>query len=82
MFFEISVYRQNWIATDRAIPLAWEFILRPESFCADSAWVPHPRRVTVFAATAVPQLLHPETTALKWHFPQENATLLNAGKGT
>jgi hypothetical protein len=31
---------------------------------------------------AVPQLLHPETTALKWHFPQENATLLNAGKGT
>ncbi|MGD0901306.1 MAG: hypothetical protein ABR924_00065 [Terracidiphilus sp.] len=32
--------------------------------------------------TAVPQLLHPETTALKCHFPQENATLLNAGKGT
>jgi hypothetical protein len=32
--------------------------------------------------TAVPQLLHPETTALKWRLPQENATLLNAGKGT
>jgi hypothetical protein len=32
--------------------------------------------------TAVPQLVHLETTALKWHFPQENATLLNAGKGT
>jgi hypothetical protein len=32
--------------------------------------------------TAVPQLLHPETTALKWHFPQENAALDNAGKGT
>jgi hypothetical protein len=36
----------------------------------------------IIQATAVPQLLHPETTALKWHFPQENATLLNAGKGT
>jgi hypothetical protein len=27
-------------------------------------------------------LLHPETTALKWHFPQENATLLDARDGT
>jgi hypothetical protein len=31
---------------------------------------------------AVPQLLYPETTALKWHFPQENATLHDARKGT
>jgi hypothetical protein len=34
------------------------------------------------AATAVPQLLYPETTVLKWHFPQGNATLHEAGKGT
>jgi hypothetical protein len=33
-------------------------------------------------ALAVPQLLYPETTALKWHFPQENVTLHDAGKGT
>jgi hypothetical protein len=32
--------------------------------------------------TAVPQLLYPETTSLKWHFPQENATLHDASKGT
>jgi hypothetical protein len=31
---------------------------------------------------AVPQLLYSETTALKWHFPQENATLRDARKGT
>jgi hypothetical protein len=34
------------------------------------------------AITAVPQLLYPKTTALKWHFPQENATLHDARKGT
>jgi hypothetical protein len=33
------------------------------------------------SVTAVPQLLHPEPTAIKWHFSQENATLLDAGKG-
>jgi hypothetical protein len=27
-------------------------------------------------------LLHPETTVIKWHFPQENATLHNDRKGT
>jgi len=32
--------------------------------------------------TAVPQLLYPETTALKRHFSQENATLNGARKGT
>jgi hypothetical protein len=26
--------------------------------------------------------LFPEGRAPKWHFPQENATLLKAGKGT
>jgi len=31
--------------------------------------------------TAVPQLLYSEITALKWHFPQENATLHDIGKG-
>jgi hypothetical protein len=31
---------------------------------------------------AVPQLLNLETNALKWHFPQENATLQYARKGT
>jgi hypothetical protein len=34
------------------------------------------------APTAVPQLMYPETTALKWHIPQENAALHDAGKGT
>jgi hypothetical protein len=29
---------------------------------------------------AVPQLLYPETIALKWHFSQENATLHDARK--
>jgi hypothetical protein len=36
---------------------------------------------TVSWAAAVPQLLYPEPTAIKWHFSQENATLLDAGKG-
>ncbi len=31
--------------------------------------------------TAVPQLLYPEPTAINWHFSQENATFLDAGKG-
>jgi hypothetical protein len=33
-------------------------------------------------ATAVPQLLYPETTAAKWLFPQEKATLHGAEKDT
>jgi hypothetical protein len=32
--------------------------------------------------TAVSQLLYPEATVAKWHFPQENATFLNSNKGT
>jgi hypothetical protein len=32
-------------------------------------------------AIAVPQLLYPEPTAIKWHFSQENAILHDAGKG-
>jgi hypothetical protein len=32
--------------------------------------------------TAVPRLLYSETTSLKWHFPQENATLHDAREGT
>jgi hypothetical protein len=32
--------------------------------------------------TAVPQLLYPETTAAEWLFPQEKATLHDAGEGT
>jgi hypothetical protein len=32
--------------------------------------------------TAVSQLLYLEATALQWHFPQENATLHDARKGT
>ena len=35
-----------------------------------------------FSLTAVPQLLYPETTAAKWLFPQEKATLHGAGKDT
>jgi hypothetical protein len=31
---------------------------------------------------AVPQLLYPGTTDLKWHFPQENDTLHTVCKGT
>jgi hypothetical protein len=31
--------------------------------------------------TAVPQLQYPEPAAIKWHSSQENATLLDAGKG-
>ena len=38
-------------------------------------------RFTPFGLTAVPQLLYPELTAIKWHFSQENDTLLDAGKG-
>jgi hypothetical protein len=30
------------------------------------------------AATAVPQSLNPEATAIEWHFSQETATLHNA----
>jgi hypothetical protein len=33
-------------------------------------------------STAVPQLLYPETTAAEWLFPQEKATLHDAGEGT
>jgi hypothetical protein len=33
-------------------------------------------------ATAVPQLLYPETTTAKWLFPQEKATSHGAGKDT
>jgi hypothetical protein len=36
----------------------------------------------LLTSTAVPQFLHPETTALKWHFSQENDTLLDAKNGT
>jgi hypothetical protein len=36
----------------------------------------------VLTATAVPQLLYPETTAAKWLFPQEKATSHGAGKDT
>jgi hypothetical protein len=36
----------------------------------------------ILPITAVPQLLYSETTAIKWHFPQENATLHNARKST
>ena len=41
------------------------------------------RRVLAFVVgmgedTAVPQLLYPEPAAIKWHFPQENATLPDA----
>jgi hypothetical protein len=32
--------------------------------------------------TAVSQLLYPEATVAKWHFPQENATLRRSNKGT
>jgi hypothetical protein len=31
-------------------------------------------------ATAVPQSLNPENTAIEWHFSQENATLHNAAR--
>jgi hypothetical protein len=34
------------------------------------------------APTAVPQLLYPETTAAEWLFPQEKATLHDAGEST
>jgi hypothetical protein len=32
-------------------------------------------------ATPVPESPYPEATSLKWLFPQERATLHNAGKG-
>jgi hypothetical protein len=35
-----------------------------------------------YSPTAVPQLLYPGTTALKWHFPQENAPSRGAREGT
>jgi hypothetical protein len=31
---------------------------------------------------AVSELLSPASSVLKWHFPQENATVYDAGKGT
>jgi len=38
------------------------------------------RQARVWAATAVPQLLHTGSTALKWHFPKENATCYGASQ--
>jgi hypothetical protein len=44
--------------------------------------MPHPRRVFVFAATAVPELLYPGTMDIEWHFPQENAAFHDSNKAT
>jgi hypothetical protein len=33
-------------------------------------------------STAVPESLYPETTAAKWHFPQENDTFRGLAEGT
>jgi hypothetical protein len=56
--------------------------------CARCRFFSRPTRISIsqiFKAdklTAVSQLLYPEVTAAKWHFPQENAIFRGSNKGT